>query len=86
MEYTLNVSLPGRYTFTLSSTNSRTYDPYLRLLLDGRVIAEDDDSAGNRNSRIIVTMNPGTYTVRVTSYRRSQVSAPVNFSLGVRGP
>jgi hypothetical protein len=71
-------SLYDQYIFSSRSgqqviiyLESRDFDPYLILLdPEGRRIGENDDiSASNRNSRLVVTLPvTGTYTVVANSY------------------
>lgn len=85
IDYTLNIASPGNYTISLISANSSAYDPYLRLMQNGAEIEHDDDGGGYPNSRISRMLAPGTYTVRVTSFRRGQIQAPAPFTLTVVG-
>jgi|GEM_PF-2228315 len=53
---------------TARTTGGRT-DPYLYLITtQGRLVARDDDSAGNSNARITETLNPGTYVIIATCF------------------
>jgi hypothetical protein len=81
MDYSLTLAAPATYTITLMSPSSAAYDPYLRLMQNGVELEHDDDGAGYPNSRISRFLAPGTYTVRVTSFRRGQVAAPAAFTL-----
>jgi hypothetical protein len=56
-----------RVTITMSSS---AFDSYLVLVgPDNRLVAEDDDGQGNRNSRIEITLpSTGTYTIEATAY------------------
>lgn len=85
LDYTFNVATPGTYTINLVSPNPTAYDPFLILLNNGNELARDDDSGGYPNSRISQMLAAGTYTIRVTSFRRQQVSQPAAFSLTVTG-
>lgn len=71
----------ARYSFYASagqqltiSATSQTLDSYLYLVgPDGRVVAQDDDSGGARNSRIPATgffaaPTSGTYTIEMTTF------------------
>ena len=81
--FDLVCTTPGTYVINLVSPNSSAYDPYLRLLQNGAEIEHDDDGGGYPNSRITRMLAPGTYQVRVTSFRRGQIAAPAPFSLTV---
>ena len=81
MDYVFNVAAPGNYTITLISPNSSAYDPYLRLMQNGVELEHDDDGAGYPNSRISRQLMPGSYMIRVTSFRRGQIAAPAPFTL-----
>ena len=51
--------------------NSDDFDSFLQLVDErtGRVITQDDDAGGNRNSRLFFTVQPNiNYIVRATSY------------------
>jgi PKD repeat protein len=73
------------YTFSLSTTTTvgidlqSSEDTYLYLLsgsgLNGSVINSNDDSGGSLNSRIEMSLGPGSYTVEATT-----------FSVGRTGP
>ncbi|RAL22355.1 hypothetical protein DL240_10930 [Lujinxingia litoralis] len=75
---------PGfAYPFTLEEANTvklqmeaNTFDAYLYLLdSNGRVVAEDDDSAGALNPRIIQDLEAGDYTL-VASSLAQRASGP----------
>ncbi|MEA5549740.1 Calx-beta domain-containing protein [Anabaena cylindrica UHCC 0172] len=58
--------------------SSSAYDSYLQLInySTGAVITEDDDSGGNRNSRLTFTVQDGIqYIVRATSYGSAQTGS-----------
>jgi len=62
------VSSGQQVQLNLSST---AFDSYLQVINEstGQVVAFDDDSAGNRNSRLTLTTQSGiSYLVRATSY------------------
>lgn len=84
IDYSFTVAAPGFFTINLVSTTS-TYDPYLVLLRDGTELARDDDSGGYPNARINQSLTPGSYTVRVTSFRSSQIDVAAPFTLSVSG-
>lgn len=79
------------YRFSATSTRSVTItlssaatDSYLFLLRgsdrDGAIVAEDDDSAGNLNSRIVATVTAGTYVIEATTFDPDRTGA---FSLSL---
>ncbi len=48
------------------------YDPYLEVhSRDGKVIASDDDSGGERNAKVMHTLEPGQYTIIAKGYGNS---------------
>ena len=48
--------------------NSTAFDAYLVLLdAQGRIVAEDDDTGGGTNARLIGTFAPGDYFIEVTT-------------------
>jgi serine protease Do len=52
--HTFKMTPGATYTIDLISNNSKKLDPYLRLEdSKGKQLAEDDDGAGNQNSRIV---------------------------------
>lgn len=52
--------------FVVLTAESDEFDTYLELVLDGEVVDEDDDSAGNLNSQISYTADAsGTYEVNL---------------------
>lgn len=83
VDYNLTITNPGNYTLNVVSSNGTAYDPLVKLIQNGVVIAEDDDSGGNLNAQVSRTLSPGTYTVRVTSFAAQQVTAPVAYTLSV---
>ena len=85
MDFSLNIRSNGTYIITLNSASSRDYDPYLYLLSGGVEIARDDDGGGYPHSRIARRLSPGTYTVRVSSFRRT-IDVATPFTLTVTGP
>jgi hypothetical protein len=85
LDYALNVAAPGQYTITLTSPNGLAYDPYLHLLQNGVVLQSNDDGGGYPNAQIAQQLMPGTYTVRVSSFTRSQIAQPAPFTLSVTG-
>jgi hypothetical protein len=63
--YSLAVSDPSLVTLTMKSTD---FDAYLALLdKDNQDIGEDDDSGGNTDAKITMSLNPGNYTVLANS-------------------
>ncbi len=84
IDYILNVSMPGTYQIDLVSPNSSAYDPYLYLLQGGRQLEANDDGGGYPNARISRFLPPGTYVVRVSSFRSGPIG-PAAFSLTVSG-
>jgi hypothetical protein len=85
MDYVLNVNAPGTYTVDLVSSSASVYDPYLVLIQNGMEVESNDDGGGYPNSRISRFLGPGTYVVRVSSFRRGQLPAPASFTLSVSG-
>ncbi len=80
IDYLLTITTAGTYQIDLVSPDSSAYDPYLYLLLYGAEVASDDDGGGYPNARISQMLQPGTYTVRVSSFRTS-IPAPAAFTL-----
>lgn len=83
IDYHFVVQAPGSYQINLTSSDTMNYDPYLILMQGHRRIVEDDDGAGNLNSRIIHFLNPGTYTIRVTRFGTGPVTGYVAFTLSI---
>ena len=77
-------TLSSRRTVTIDLT-STTVDTYLYLLAGrgttGAVLAYDDDSGSSTNSKIVITLNAGTYTLESTTYRSSVTGS---FTLSIR--
>lgn len=68
-EYRLEGATPGQQLRL--DLRSNDFDTFLQLVDEGtgRVIDEDDDDGGNRNSRLSFTVQPNiNYIVRATSY------------------
>jgi serine protease Do len=68
---------------------SQDFDAYLILLApDGRSLQQDDDSAGNTDARISVTLpETGNYTVLANSFERRQTGRyTIRFSTGTTTP
>lgn len=84
IDYTFNVVTAGQYTFHLVSSNTDTYDPYIRLMQGPTVIEENDDGGDELNAQLQRPLVPGAYTVRVMSYS-PQVSTATPFTLTVNG-
>lgn len=85
--FTFNATAGQRVTVTMNST---AFDTYVYLLGPGNVLlTQDDDSGGNRNSRIndFTLPSAGTYTIEATSYdsigRGSYFISVVSASAGV---
>lgn len=56
--------------------SSGAFDTYLYVSDNtGTFIASDDDSGGNLNSRLVLTLVPGTYAFWASSYSRSMVGS-----------
>jgi len=81
---------PG-YKFVISETGSvqidltsQSVDTYLYLLdSNGNVIAEDNDSGENQNSRLIRTLNAGTYRLVAATHSAGQTG---RFGVTLTGP
>ncbi|MBL8216283.1 MAG: pre-peptidase C-terminal domain-containing protein [Bryobacterales bacterium] len=76
--YTVRTVVGQRLRVTMQSAS---LDTYLTLIgPDGSVVAEDDDSAGNLNSRIpasgfLTVTQSGTYTIEASTYNELAVGA-----------
>jgi len=79
--FSLAVTAGSTYTITLNST---AFDAYLYLLNGSTVVAQDDDSNGSNNARILYTATAaGTLTIHATSYATSATGAyTVSVALG----
>ncbi len=76
--YTLTVQKAGMYQIDLTGT-SQEMDCFLRI--NGPAVdLEDDDGGGNLNSRLVVQLNPGMYSI----YAEGFSGATGGYSLGVR--
>jgi hypothetical protein len=71
--YQFEVTQRGLVTIDLASTQ---FDAYLVLLhQDKTSIAQDDDSGGGSNARIVVTLDPGVYTILANAYSEGESGA-----------
>ena len=78
------------YTFFVNSTSliqidlESSQDTYLYLLngagTSGTVVESDDDDGSDRNSLIVASLSPGTYTAEATTYGSAQTG---NFTLSL---
>ncbi len=76
--YTFRMKAGHTYTLDLISRDkSGTFDPFLKLESpDGKAIAEDDDSAGNPDARIVYkALRDGDYRLVATSFDPKQTGA-----------
>jgi hypothetical protein len=71
------------YTVDMTSPNQLALDPYLRIEdVNGRVLAEDDDSGGGLNARIhFRPAQTGPYVLIATCYNANQTGP---FTLSIR--
>ncbi len=84
VDYRLSIAEPGTFDIDLTSENTGVFDPYLRLLRDGREVAADDDGGADPlQARIVRDLEPGAYVVRVTKFGSQPVDEPVGFTLRV---
>jgi hypothetical protein len=83
VDYNVQINAPGQYRIDLTSSNASLYDPLLELRQGGAVLARDDDGGGYPNSRVTISLNPGSYVVRASSFRAGQVPAPVGYTLTI---
>ncbi len=78
--YRFNGSAGQQVTITHSST---AFDAYLYLYMPGTLLAEDDDSAGGTNARIVYTLpSSGTYFIDATAFSDN---ATGDYSLSLSG-
>jgi len=85
IDYTFVAAAPGTYIFDLQSQNTTLYDPLIQVMQGTNMIGSDDDGGDQSlQSRLTQALQPGMYTVRVTSFRASQLQAPVPFTLTAR--
>ncbi len=79
--FSLAVTAGSIYTITLNAT---AFDTYLYLLNGSVVLAQDDDSNGSNNARIVYTATAaGTLTIHATSWASSAIGAyTVSVALG----
>ncbi|MBI4748442.1 MAG: choice-of-anchor D domain-containing protein [Acidobacteria bacterium] len=78
--YSFSGSVGQQITITLTSS---AFDAYLYLLpaVNGMVLAQDDDSAGEGGARIIYTLSStGTFVIYATSYSANQLG---NYTLSL---
>ncbi|MCX7678631.1 MAG: CsgG/HfaB family protein [Spirochaetes bacterium] len=69
--YTLNIHTPKTVEIRADKTDS-SFDPYLELYNNaGQMIAQDDDSGGSLNAKIVTGLAPGVYTVVVRAYNQN---------------
>ncbi len=70
--YNVNLQAGVQYTISLNKLQNG-YDPYLWLYDPvGQLVAQDDDSGGNLNARIIYTPNvSGTFQIKCGSFNNS---------------
>lgn len=69
------IEIPNKGILTADLISSQ-FDAYLYILRDNKeVIAEDDDTGGNGNSRLIINLNPGTYTLVATTYDNGETGS-----------
>ncbi|MCC6362231.1 MAG: PPC domain-containing protein [Bryobacterales bacterium] len=71
--YKFEVAQRALVTIDLASTR---FDAYLGLLHEDKTnIAQDDDSGGGSNARIVVTLDPGVYTILANAYSEGETGA-----------
>src|SRR5262249_55350269 len=71
--YHVKLHKGGTYVIDMISPNPKALDPFLRLLdAAGKKLAEDDDSGGNLNARILFSA-PATGTYQIVA---SSVDSP----------
>ncbi|CAM4378035.1 hypothetical protein [Kerstersia similis] len=63
--YHFTINRAGTYVIDMKSP---TLDTYLWLYQDGILITEDDDSGGNLDAQITVSLEPGTYQVQAGQF------------------
>jgi len=69
------IEVPNRALVTIDQSSTQ-FDSYLNLLRENKsFIAEDDDGGGNGNSRIVLLLNPGVYTILANSYDEGETGA-----------
>jgi serine/threonine-protein kinase len=80
--YQVKLAAGKTYVIDMVSPNPKALDPYLVLTDDaGKKLAEDDDSGGGLNARIIFRVpQDGTYRIRATSFNGGRG----DFTLSVR--
>jgi len=61
------ISLESQTTVALTM-RSQTFDTYLLVTQNGSMVVEDDDGGTGVNSRLVATLDPGTYTVWAGSF------------------
>lgn len=83
VDHALVVTEPGRYRIDLVSEDPTRYDPFVALLRNDVVVANDDDGGDGTSARIDRDLARGTYTVRVTRHRVGAFERPVGHTLTV---
>lgn len=65
-QFRFNIATAGVFRVDLTSSD---FDTYLYLLdQNGSTVEEDDDDGSGQNSKIVLHLDPGDYTLLVTSY------------------
>jgi len=82
--FELEVADTGPVTITAQSYD---FDAFLRVVdNEGRLLAEDDDGGFETNPRIVVSLDPGTYTIIVAAPTGRTGSFEVRVGLGATAP
>jgi hypothetical protein len=74
------IATPGRYRITADGISGA--DPEMRILVDDTVRLNDDKGPGDRNSELVLDLNPGEYKLAIRTWR----SSPGTVVVSVQGP
>jgi hypothetical protein len=79
-----NLSVPSCRKVQIDLVAERSTDAYLYIHANGILVGKDDDSYGNRSSRIIMDLAPGDYEIEATTYSsgRSGIFTLLTYDLG----
>jgi hypothetical protein len=76
-EVSLTIAAEAQYTCSAAADGN--HDAIMALILNGEVLAENDDGGGGRTAQITRQLTPGTYRIRLwDAFRRGGMNITVD--------
>jgi len=83
VDYTLDLTKPGRYTIVLETEQPRIFEPFFVVRRHDNIVDNAFADEGRPEASVREAFIPGRYTIRVTSFDRGRLPSSIHYKLFV---